>query len=406
VDVIGIIGGGVVGLCVGLELQGAGHDVVIVDNDEAGQAASWGNAGHIAVEQVEPLASLETIRSLPKRLFVRGGPLAFPPFAAAQWFPFGLRLLAASRPARFRAGAAALAPLMERALPAWQSLVERVGAPELLRQDGHFVLWHDEKAARSGRKAWEAANTGAATVHGAGEADLARLAALCRDPAAGAVRFSGTAQIADLDELRTALRRAFVQGGGRIMEGTGEVRIDGGRAAIPGVDADQVVVCAGVRSRGLMERLGHKVPMIAERGYHVRADAQHWPGDLPPVVFEERGMIVTRYRTAVQAASFVELSHPDAAPDPRKWERLEHHVRELGLPISGPFRRWMGCRPTLPDYLPAIGRSTKASNLLYAFGHQHLGLTLAPITGSLVASMVAGEQPALPLAPFDIERFA
>lgn len=117
-------------------------------------------------------------------------------------------------------------------------------------------------------------------------------------------------------------------------------------------------------------------------------------------------MIVTRYRNEVQAASFVELGKVDAPADPRKWERLERHVAELGLPIEGPFRRWMGCRPTLPDYLPAIGRSTKASNLFYAFGHQHLGLTLAPITARLVASMVGGEQPELPLAPFDIQRFA
>jgi D-amino-acid dehydrogenase len=66
----------------------------------------------------------------------------------------------------------------------------------------------------------------------------------------------------------------------------------------------------------------------------------------------------------------------------------------------------MGCRPTLPDYLPAIGRSTRADNLYYAFGHQHLGLTLAPITARLVRSMVMGEQTELPLAPFDLQRFA
>ena len=68
--------------------------------------------------------------------------------------------------------------------------------------------------------------------------------------------------------------------------------------------------------------------------------------------------------------------------------------------------RWTGARPTLPDYLPAIGRSRAAPNLIYAFGHQHLGVTLAAITGELVASAARGLAPAVPLAPFDIRRFA
>ncbi|MCJ2184580.1 FAD-binding oxidoreductase, partial [Novosphingobium sp. 1949] len=179
----------------------------------------------------------------------------------------------------------------------------------------------------------------------------------------------------------------------------------GSRVAVEGVAADQVLVCAGVRARALLEPLGHRVPLIAERGYHVRAEARLWPQDLPPVAFEERSMIVTRYRSCVQAASFVELARPDAPADPRKWARLERTCAELGLPITGPFRRWMGCRPTLPDYRPAIGRSYHADNLFYAFGHQHLGLTLAPITAQLVAALVDGQPAALALDPFDLARF-
>jgi D-amino-acid dehydrogenase len=173
---------------------------------------------------------------------------------------------------------------------------------------------------------------------------------------------------------------------------------------------DQVLVCAGVRSRAILERLGHAVPMIAERGYHIRTQIRDeqtgWPADLPPVVFEERSMIVTRYRDTVQAASFVELGHPDAPADPRKWARLERHVADLGLPMAGPYQRWIGCRPTLPDYLPAIGRAQGADNLFYAFGHQHLGLTLAAVTADLVTALIDGATPGVPLAPFDLARFA
>ena len=91
-------------------------------------------------------------------------------------------------------------------------------------------------------------------------------------------------------------------------------------------------------------------------------------------------MIVTPFRSGLRAASFVEFARADSPADPRKWARLRSHVAELGLPFREPCSEWFGARPTLPDYLPALGRSRRAANLLYAFGHQHLGLTLAAIT--------------------------
>ena len=408
VERIAVIGGGIVGLAIGIDLLDAGRAVVLVDDDEAGQAASWGNAGHSAVEQVAPLASFALMRSVPRRLFLRGGALAFPPLALPQWLPFGLRLLAAAAPARFRHGRDVLRGLLGAAMPAWEALAARIGAPELLRQDGHFVLWETARAAAAGRAGWIAAETGTAQVRDATAADIAMLSRLGTASIAGAIRFSGSGQISDLEVLRMALRAAFTARGGEIARARATLRREGRRAEVPGVDAGEVIVCAGVGSRELLEALGHKVPMIAERGYHIRADidAARWPPDMPPVVFEDRSMIVTRYHDCVQAASFVELNRPDAPADPRKWARLERHVAALDLPMTGPFRRWMGARPTLPDYLPAIGRSDRVDNLHYAFGHQHLGLTLAPVTARLMTALITGEAPALPLAPLDIRRFA
>lgn len=201
------------------------------------------------------------------------------------------------------------------------------------------------------------------------------------------------------------LSEAFCAAGGTIVEQEATLVREGGHATIPGLDADCVLVTAGVRSAPLVAAIGHRAPIIAERGYHIRGTAAGWPQDLPPVVFEDRSMIVTRFGEQVQAASFVELGTVDGPPDPRKWERLEQHVGDLGLAIGGPFTRWMGSRPTLPDYLPAIGRSRRADNLFYAFGHQHLGLTLAPVTAEIVAGMIAGHPNPIDMAPFDLERF-
>jgi len=402
---ITIIGGGVVGLSAAVALAAAGHAVTVVDDDPARQAASWNNAGHIAVEQVAPLASAASIRSAWRRRFAAGGALDLPPAMARDWLPFAARFLAASRPARFRHGSAALGTLLAAAMPAWRALVATCGAPELLREEGHLVAWESAAGAAAGTAAWHAADTGIARVHDADEQDRAALAALSTRPVAGAIRFTGSGQIVDLGRLAERLEAALIAAGGRIVRDTATLVVERGRASVPGWPAERVLVAAGARSATLMRVAGHRAPLIAERGYHIRAAAAHWPADLPPVVFEDRSMIVTRYADRVQASSFVEFGRADAPADPRKWQRLEAHVAALGLPMAPPFTRWMGARPTLPDYLPAIGRSRRVPNLLYAFGHQHLGLTLAAVTATIVAALAEGATSPVDPTPFAIDRF-
>ncbi len=404
-----IIGGGVVGLASGLAIARRGQAVTIVDANVARTAASWGNAGHIAIEQVEPLASYATIRSAPGRLFSRGGALAFPPGQYRAWAPFAWRMLGAATPRRFEAGKAALSALAGAAMPAWQRLAATLPEPDLLREDGHYVLWGSQAAAARGRVTWQKADTGTARFRDIDQGERTTLAGLTPSASIDAIRFTNSGQVADLGRLADALEAALVAAGGTIVRGRAELVAIGARAGVMvdgvAMEADHIVLAAGVRSGRLIAPLGHAAPIVAERGYHIRTRNHDWPAELPPVVFEDRAMIVTRYAECVQAASFVELSDPDAPPDEAKWQRLERHVAALGLPMRGPFDRWMGSRPTLPDYLPAIGRSHRAPNLLYAFGHQHLGLTLAPITGEIIAALVAGEAPPVKIRPFDIVRF-
>jgi len=399
---ITIVGGGVVGLSCASALLRAGHEVTVLEPCATREAASWGNAGHIATEQVAPLASVASLRSAWRRRFAAGGALDLPVRALRAWLPFALRFLSAARPDRFRAGSDALRALLAEALPAWQRAPWASG---LVETAGHFIVWGDANKAAAGKAAWTVADIGTAHVGDATPEEVARLRQLTSAPIAGAVRFTGTGQVTDLERLADALERDVVGLGGKIVRDAGTLTVEHGWALVPGHDADLVLVAAGVASGPLIERAGHRAPIVAERGYHIRAAAGDWPADLPPIVFEDRSMIVTRYADTVQAASFVELARPDAPPDPRKWERLERHVAALGLPMRTPFTRWMGARPTLPDYLPAIGRSRHAPNLLYAFGHQHLGLTLAPITAELVTALANETQPNIDLTPFDLERF-
>ncbi|PXW70054.1 glycine/D-amino acid oxidase-like deaminating enzyme [Blastomonas natatoria] len=405
-----VVGGGLVGLTSALALQRAGASVTLIEPFEAPRGASWGNAGHIAIEQVQPLASAATIRSAWAMLHPRGA-LALPIGQIVTWGPFALKLLRASSADRFASGTAALSTLLAEAMPAWRRLCDMAGASHLLREDGHFVAWESAVTAARGRAFWLNTNLGTATVRDATAGELADIRNLAsRGEIVAAIRFAGSGQIADLGALADALRALFrTQGGAFRHSAADAIAMEGGQAAVRcGADilrADHVLLCAGAASAELLRPLGIRIPLIAERGYHIQSAASRWPQDMPPVAFEDRSMIVTRFAGGLRAASFVEFAARAAPPDPAKWQKLRHHVAELGLPFDPPGEPWMGARPTLPDYLPAIGRSQYASNLLYAFGHQHLGMTLAAITGELIGALAADQPPAIDLAPFDPARF-
>ena len=398
-----------VGRACALALQRDGWHVTLADADATGSAASWGNAGHIATEQVAPLASLATLRRAPRRWHAFGGPLDLR--EPLQRLPWVARYLRACMPSHFAAGHAALRGLLAEALPAWRRLADAIDAPALLQEQGHWVCWERAASARRGEAAWRGEDTGTATFSAIDDVQRALLQSTLSTRIAGGIAFDGTAQIADLPALAQRMEHAFASAGGiqrclRVQalhrDGRHLRALDENGLRI---DADIVLVCAGVRSRELLEPLGLRAPLIAERGYHLQWAAHDWPA-LPPVVFEDRSMILTRFTGGLRAASFVEYASIGTPPDPRKWARLRQHVAQLGIPVQGEPLPWMGARPTLPDYLPALGRSQRFDNLAYAFGHQHLGLTLAAISGELLADWCAGRPGAVALAPFDLERFA
>ena len=402
-----VIGGGVVGLNIALQLQAQGFQVTLCDSGHK-ESASYGNAGHIATEQVEPLASMATVRSAWRRWFMRGGALSLPPQGIGAWLPFSLRMIGAAQPKRFACGKAALGGLINEAMPAWRRRMADIGASDLLCEDGHFVVWETPESAAKGLRVWSSADTGTTTLRPVTDEEMAQLSALTNRKIHGAIRFIGTAQIADTRRMLETLSERFVERGGRYLrerverlivhEDRAVVLLSGGEP----LAAHTIVVAAGIGSKALLESMGESVPMIAERGYHIQAPDHGWPKGFPPVVFEDRSMIVTGFESGLRAASFVEFNRVNAKPDPRKWARLRKHVGELGLPFGGEGKEWIGTRPTLPDYLPAIGHSARAENLYYAFGHQHLGLTLGAVTSEIVANMItSGEAP----DAFSLSRF-
>lgn len=405
-----VIGGGLVGAASALRLQAAGFAVTLIDPGDPRRAASFGNIGHIAAEQVSPLASRDSLRTFPGRLFGLGGPLDFRWRDAGLWGPWALRFIAASDPARHARGQAALTAILAHALPAWRRLAEMSGAPQIVGRDGHAVVWMSKRAADKGLRNWERSPTGSAAFRPMGPDDLAPYAAvMTRAPVAG-IRFSGTAQVSEPQAARDALMAAFLARGGEVVKAR-VAQVSGGDRVIARLEgggtreAEGALVAAGAWAGRLMRGLGVAAPMIGERGYSVQSAEHGWDAALPPTVFEEHSMVVSRFTSGLRASSFVEFGASDAPGDPRKWRYLERRLGDLGIRFSPGPDRWVGPRPTLPDYLPAIGRLERDPRILYAFGHQHLGLTMAAVTAELTTALAEGAEPAIDLTPFRIERF-
>ena len=406
---IAIIGAGIIGTACARELQSRGLSCLLLDEDEPGLGASFGNAGIIATEQLEPLAAPGAWRQVPGLLLGIG---------AASWrwpdlrtvLPWSLSLLRNSRRRRFERNNAALHQLQAHTSADWRALAAEVPAIDALLQfRGHDELFESQRARARAQPALLAQRRDGVNWRDLDAAELAGLRNTLPRAAAG-VRYLDTGHVTSPVGVVRALAQDLTRRGGHLLRaniqnitarGTGfDLHT---RAAIIGVP--RVLIAAGARSARLLEPLGVHTPLIAERGYHF-SFPRHLPGINRPFLLRERAVVVTPMEFGFRSTSFVEFAAPAKPPTKGRWHRLQRHLDQAGLwrPEDAPDA-WMGERPTLPDYLPAIGASDRHRGLFYALGHQHLGLTLAAPTARVLVDLVAADKRASFLDALSLDRF-
>jgi glycine/D-amino acid oxidase-like deaminating enzyme len=408
---VAIIGAGVVGMCCARVLQRQGHRVTVYDPEQPGSGASFGNAGHIAIDHIRPLARLDILRQVPAMLSDPLGPLSIRWRDAPALLPWLTRFALASLPAQERRGTTALAALLRGSGAAWVEEMRGSNLAGLFRAKGALVAYDSARgfAAASGERALlRAHGIGVDTMDGDAARALAPgLAATIR----AATYFPAAQHVVDPQGVVLGLADAFVRDGGRIerLAVTGFELADGAVRALATPSgsrkADLVVLAAGLASRRFGPELGIKLPLVDERGYHVMIEPTGARFEVP-VTWGERGFVLTPMEAGIRLAGTVELAKPDTPPSWARAELLTRQARLLfpGL-TGGEISRWMGTRPTLPDYLPAIGRAPRQRNLYFALGHQHIGLTTAAMTARLIGDLVAGQPPEIDLAAFAPDRF-
>jgi D-amino-acid dehydrogenase len=411
VDVI-VLGAGIVGVSAALALQARGRSVALVDRlAEAAGETSFGNSGIVQTEGVLPYlfprAFFEVARAAANRdprAHMRHG--ALPSIAPAL-----LRYFRASTPARKAATGKVMAPLLFASAAEHLRLAEDAGASGLLRAGGWIKAYRSAR----GRELAEA-EAGELKPFGVKPIVLDRAGLTALEPhvgekAIGGVHYAEPLSTPDPGALIQSYAALFVRRGGRMERGDAlslepsgagwMVTTDTGRLA-----ARDVVIALGPWSDELARRLGLRLPFFVKRGYHMHYEARGNAGLTRPVLDLERGYLVTPMARGLRLTTGAEFGRRDDPPSPAHLERVEPFAREL-FPIGA--RRdaapWLGRRPCLPDMRPVIGPFPGKPGLWLDAGHHHLGLTLGPITGRLLAEVMTGETPFVDPAPFGAERF-
>lgn len=435
-DSIAVIGAGVIGCAVAQALAAEGKQVVLLDRAAPATAgASYGNVGHIATEQVETLPSKQLLLGFWRELFAFGGALDIPLRRVMSLAPWMARFAVAAF--RQKANTRHLAPLVRGAADSLEQMLAAIGRRDLIRRGGHYAVWLGPGAAA--RAAAEASNASRLGVHTEvpSAALLHSLAAASSSstatrpltattasstaakaqaaphsdvslPIAG-LHYPDTAHVLDPAEVARAFATAAVERGALVHRAEVKRLQPSGQAVEVMTDSERfvlntVVVCAGAWSAPLLAPFGLHAPLEAERGYHVELP-NHPPLVDAPLVYANEKIVVTPMAGRLRASSYLELAGLNAPPDPRKPARLRARLRTLGYRCDPDGPSWMGPRPTLPDYLPGIGRAPGGQKLFYAVGHQHLGLTLAAPTAQLVADLVAGRNIPRDIGALDLRRF-
>lgn len=408
---VGIIGGGLIGAASATWLRAEGHEVTLIEADPDARHASSGNAGVLAVPETDPLASLETLLSVPRYLLDPLGPLSLRWRDLPSLTPWLTRFALSARPAQMRRSGAALSFLMRSALSDHMWLGEMAGLKDHFSPTGAIKIFDREDRLDAGfnHLRQSHADLGHKIQHLTPSEIRTRVPALT-GPVAGGIFLPDYQTVTDprliLEGLRQHLHDTAQLVHGKVTHiepstTSIHLKIHNG----PARQFDRILIAAGVWSRDLVRQLGLKVLLETERGYNTTW--AHSPIDLPlPINFSDFGFFASPLNGQLRVGGAVELADVNAPPHMARAGTMRKIMRRYfpDLPDGGGVE-WMGRRPSTPDSIPVISAHPKDPRIVMAFGHGHLGLTLSAVTARHVTTLMQKNRASDELAPFSISRF-
>lgn len=411
-DVV-VLGAGIVGICVALHLQKRGKAVVLLDRRGPGEETSFGNAGLIQREGVVPY-------SFPRDMgLVARYALNLLPEANLHWSalptiaPWLARYFLWSTPAQIEASSRAARPLVERCILEHEALMQEAGIIGMMRRTGYLKVFRTQAGLdkQMAKDDVTRARYGIASTLMSAKA-VCEMEPHLSDTVIGGLHMPDPASVADPSGVAKGYARLFQERGGHVLTGDArtlaqfpqgwEVTTDKGL-----VRGDSAVLTLGPWAEDVFRPLGYRFPVGVKRGYHMHYKPVGNAVLNRPVLDAEVGYVMAPMVKGIRITTGAEFAQRDAAPTPVQLTRIEPKAREV-FPLGDRAEdvAWLGRRPCLPDMLPIIGPAPRHEGLWFNFGHHHLGFTLGPPTGRLVAELMTEQVPFTDPAPYSATRFA
>ena len=408
---VAIIGAGIQGVCNALFLQKKGIDVTLFDKDEPGCAASYGNAGHFS-----PYASLQLNRSdvlsdVPAMLLSSRGPLALKWNYFVKMLPWFSKYIMSCSEKKMMHTAKYMHQILDISLDAYDELFADINLDGLVEKKGIMYVW-EKKGIKSRKIEINIREKLGVKQKILNPKEVHDLEPNLKPFYDGGVFYEYARHARNPKKIIEKLFADFIKKGGKFKKtNINNINFKDQKPILITENNqllfDKVVIACGAFSKKLTDKLDEKIPLDTERGYHIHF--KNYSNLLSrPVVWADRGFGITPMEQGLRVVGTVEFGGLENPLSKSRIKNLILNAKDMlnGLPKNEDHEdEWLGFRPTLPDFLPVIGKSKNYNNVFYSFGHHHLGWTLGAISGKIVSKMILGEKTNLDLSPYSSSRF-
>lgn len=409
---VAIIGAGIVGVSTAIWLQRAGLKVTLVDRDSVASGASYGNAGILASSGIIPVTTPGLIFKAPKMLFNPNEPLFLRWSYLPKILPWLVRFLSKANYKDMVSISSNLHALMYDSLDQHRLLAEGTGAEKYIKDGGWLHCYATKEDFLKDKPNWEMTKRLGLDLVEMTAQEIEEFDPALKGKFGFALLSKTDGRITDPAEYIKTLSTHFMNEGGDLKIGkVVGINSPNEHASVlvfedgAEINADHIVITAGAHSAEIIEKLGYKVPLESERGYHlefVNANIELKTG--LKVASGKFG--VNSMNGRLRCAGVVELGGVDAPASRAPFELLKRQVKALFPELEyDEVKEWMGHRPSTSDSLPLIGAFKNHPNIWAGFGHHHLGLTGGPRTGKWLAQLISGKTPNEDISAYDPNRF-
>ena len=408
---VGIVGAGIQGVCISLNLIKKGFNVTLIDREDPGKSsASYGNAGHFSPYASVPINRPDILVDVPSMLLSSTGPLALKWNYVPKMLPWFIKFIKNCTKKKMMHTAKYMHQILDLALPAYDELFQDIDVSDLVESKGIIYFWTN-KDLKSRQLEIDIRNELGVKQQLLTPHEIHDLEPNIRKIYHAGILYPNARHAKNPKKILLRFFDSFLKQGGNFKkENVETINFSNENKLLIKTNSDiytfnKAVITCGAFSKKLTDQVNEKIPLDTERGYHV-----HFKGYehllKRPVIFLNRGFGITPMEQGLRVVGTVEFGGLNNPLSKKRITNLVNNAKYLFPELPEHYDEWLGFRPTLPDFLPVLGPSKKYKNLFYSFGHHHLGWTLGAISGKIIAGMIAKENTNLNLSPYSSLRFS